>query len=301
MTSILIVDDSPVDRQLVSGLIKAQSALDIRHAADGKIALDVMGRETPDIVVTDMHMPEMNGLKLVEATRSRFPHVPIVLITGQGSEELAVAALQAGAASYVPKTALQRDLVPTVMNVLSVARANKDYQRMIGCLRNCSWEFELENDFNLVGPLINLMRQVLLDVDICVPADRVQIGMVLEAALSNAIYHGNLELSQDELDGMTYDLYDIDEPSVVEQRQTQSPYRERRVVFTADITANQARFVIRDEGRGFDHATLPSDPSELLSLDDGQGRGLTHIRLFVDDVTFNERGNEITLLIRRKA
>ncbi len=100
MTSVLIVDDSPVDRQLVSGLIKAQSALDIRHAADGKLALDVMGRETPDIVITDMHMPEMNGLKLVEATRSRFPHVPIVLITGQGSEELAVAALQAGAASY---------------------------------------------------------------------------------------------------------------------------------------------------------------------------------------------------------
>ncbi len=72
-------------------------------------------------------------------------------------------------------------------------------------------------------------------------------------------------------------------------------------MFTADITAGQARFVIRDEGRGFDHATLPSDLSELLSSDDRQGRGLTHIRLFVDDVAFNERGNEITLVIRRKA
>ena len=141
MTSVLIVDDSSLDRQLASGLLKAQSALEIRQASDGKQALDSIERDTPDIVVTDMHMPEMNGLKLVEATRTRFPNVPIVLITGQGSEELAVAALQAGAASYVPKTALQRDLTPTIMNVLSVARADKDYRRMIRCLRNCSWEF----------------------------------------------------------------------------------------------------------------------------------------------------------------
>ena len=51
MTCVLIVDDSPVDRELASGLLKAQSALEIRQAADGKLALDLMGQETPDIVV----------------------------------------------------------------------------------------------------------------------------------------------------------------------------------------------------------------------------------------------------------
>ena len=47
MTSVLIVDDSPVDRELASGLLKAQSALEIRHAADGRRALDLMGLNQP--------------------------------------------------------------------------------------------------------------------------------------------------------------------------------------------------------------------------------------------------------------
>ena len=301
MTSVLVVDDSSVDRQLVTGLLRTQSALEVHQAADGMKALDAIRQFAPDLIVTDMQMPEMDGIELVQTVREQFPEIPIVLMTGQGSEQLAVAALKNGAASYVPKSALQRDLTATVMNVLSVARTDEDHERMMLCVKTCRWEFELENDFNLVGPLIDLLGRALLDFGICREADRVQVGMALEAALSNAIYHGNLELSKDELDGMTYDLNNMDEPSIVEQRQQQSPYCDRRVSFTAELTSQDATFVIRDQGPGFDHASMPCEPSELLTSADDQGRGITHIRLFADEVRFNDAGNELTLVVRRKS
>ena len=122
MTKALIVDDSSVDRELVSSLLQASTSLHLAFADDGAQAMAELKSAAPDIIITDMHMPQVDGLRLVEAVRQDMAYVPIVLITGLGSEALAVQALKAGAASYVPKASLSSDLVPTVMHVLSVAR-----------------------------------------------------------------------------------------------------------------------------------------------------------------------------------
>src|SRR6202008_3824555 len=88
-------------------------------------ALARMEEARPDLVLTDMQMPELDGLELVEAVRARFPEVPVILMTAHGSEELAVNALQRGAASYVPKRSLAHDLVSTVGAVLELAKARR--------------------------------------------------------------------------------------------------------------------------------------------------------------------------------
>ena len=84
-------------------------------------ALDKMAQVIPDVVLTDMIMPNMGGLELVAIIRKRFPVVPAVLMTSVGNEESAVRALQKGAASYVPKKNLQRDLCWALGNVLDAA------------------------------------------------------------------------------------------------------------------------------------------------------------------------------------
>src|SRR5262245_61012327 len=105
-TSILIVDDGVVDRRLASGLVQKRLGWKVQVAGNGAEALALLGRETPAVVLTDMQMPEMDGLELVEAIRSQYPLVPVVLMTAHGSEDLAIRALHAGAASYVPKKSL---------------------------------------------------------------------------------------------------------------------------------------------------------------------------------------------------
>src|SRR6266536_2075781 len=135
MATVLVVDDSAVDRHRVGGLLGKYPSLAVVYASAGQEALEVIGREVPDVVLADLRMPGMNGLELVEAIKSQAPSLPVILMTAYGSEDLATLALQRGAASYVPKRNLSRQLFETVSNVLEVTQANRGHRRVLECLR----------------------------------------------------------------------------------------------------------------------------------------------------------------------
>jgi serine/threonine protein kinase len=120
--TVLVVDDSAMDRDLVRAVLDKMAGCRVTFAANGVEALEVMERQTPDLVLTDIFMPEMDGLQLVLAIRGKHPLVPVILMTGTGNEELAVQALHKGAASYVPKKNLARDLAETLETVLAASR-----------------------------------------------------------------------------------------------------------------------------------------------------------------------------------
>ncbi len=83
-----------VDQRLAGRLLEQQLQLTVVYADNGKQALEVIRRQTPDIVITDMLMPEMDGLELVEAIRLDYPALPVIVMTAVGSEELAADALK---------------------------------------------------------------------------------------------------------------------------------------------------------------------------------------------------------------
>ena len=74
MPTILVVDDSPVDRRIVEGLLQREADLDwlVDYAENGVRALAKMKDLLPDVIVTDLQMPEMDGLELVTAVGARF-------------------------------------------------------------------------------------------------------------------------------------------------------------------------------------------------------------------------------------
>src|SRR4051812_50169080 len=133
MTKILIVDDSPVERQLAGRLLEKHHDLTVLTAGNGVEALDVIEREAPDAVLTDLQMPEMDGLQLVHNVRATHPLIPVIVMTAHGSEDIAVQALQGGAASYVPKKNLSRDLLETLDNVLEAAQSKRRHRRLMEC------------------------------------------------------------------------------------------------------------------------------------------------------------------------
>src|SRR5262249_22674824 len=77
-----------------------------------------MAEQSPELVLDDLQMPVMNGLDLIAAVRKDYRLVPVILMTAQGSEEIAAQALRLGAASYVPKRRLADDLAPTAGRIL---------------------------------------------------------------------------------------------------------------------------------------------------------------------------------------
>lgn len=118
MRRVLVVDDSPLDRRLILGLLRHEEGLEIETVEDGEQALARVETDDIDLVITDLVMPNVGGLALVEALHEKRPSLPLVLITSQGSEELALKALRAGATHYVPKHLLGQYLAETVETLL---------------------------------------------------------------------------------------------------------------------------------------------------------------------------------------
>lgn len=295
MKKILVVDDSPVDRLLVGKLLNSQSDWHVSFADDGHQAIEAIGCEQPDLVVTDLQMPYVNGLELVQQVKGTHPWIPFVLITGHGSEQVAMEALRSGAANYSPKSGLQKDLVRTVKRVLEMSERVQSYESTNRELNDeCQLAFVLENDLGLIGPLIEHLQNKMPKWS---EPDRLQIGMALDEALINAMHHGNLEVQSSlrESGESDEDLY----YKQIRERKSQTPFSERRVQVKARFSSESIQVQITDEGPGFDPGQV-DDPRSPENLTKVSGRGLFLIRTFMDDVSHNGRGNEITLCKKRK-
>lgn len=291
MARLLIAEDSPSQAREIQFLLE-DAAFEVELCANGARALEAIARRAPDLVLTDLQMPELDGLELVEAVRKRFAAVPVVLMTAHGSEELAVEALQRGAASYVPKRRLDAELVPTLRRVLALAGVDLKQQQLLDSLTESASAFELASDMALITPLIRQLQEGVKQLRLCDETGRIRIGVALQEALTNAMLHGNLELASGESGGRS-------PLEFAEARRKQAPYAQRRVFVSARLTRAQAEFVVRDEGPGFDTRALPN-PRSAPNLEETSARGMLLIRTFMDEVSHNARGNEIRMLKRRE-
>lgn len=292
MPTVLVVDDSAVDRRLVGGLLSKAGDLRAEYATDGKDALAKLDALDLALIVTDLVMPEMNGLELVSAVVERHPHVPVILMTGKGSEEIAVQALQAGAASYVPKSALRQYLVQTVHDVLAMMRDKRSHQKLMESLNRGEFTFVMGNDSSLIPSLISYVQSLVCSIGLCDESSVIRVCIALEEAMRNALFHGNLELTSEQREGdaATYE-------SLVSKRVGSLPYRDRQLHVRVRISPQSGTFIVRDEGPGFDPTQLP-DPTDPENLEKVSGRGLLLMRTFMDDVQFNSTGNEVTMIKR---
>jgi CheY-like chemotaxis protein/anti-sigma regulatory factor (Ser/Thr protein kinase) len=293
MTDILVVDDMAMDRHMVGEFLGKDESLRLDYAADGAEALGLLGDRVPDIIITDLVMPKVDGLELVATVRNKYPLIPVVLMTSKGSEETAVRALQEGAASYVPKRLLANDLLSTVKKILSLTVKERVKTRLMGCMARNQSAFVLGNDAALFAPLISYFQDGLFHMALCDEHDCTRVGVALEEALANALYHGNLQVDS-ELRGVDDEAY----RELVHKRSTTSPYRERRIFVEAALSPTKAVFVIRDEGRGFDPEALP-DPTDPANIEKASGRGILLMRTFMDDTMYNNVGNAVMLTRRR--
>jgi CheY-like chemotaxis protein len=291
---ILIVDDGVVDRRLAGAIVERALGWQVVYAENGKHALSVIETENPRLILTDLNMPEMDGLALVAAVRKRWPLIPVVLMTAYGNEDIALKALRAGAASYVPKKSLRHDLASTLEQVLAAAQGEVRHRRLLGSLCKAELHFTLENDRSLIPPLVAHLQQYLDYLGLCDHTSRTRVGVAVEEALLNAMFHGNLEVSSELRQQGEEPYY-----RMAEQRRKQSPYRDRQVNCIATLSPDEVVCSVTDEGSGYDPSKLP-DPTDPANLERVGGRGLLLIRTFMDTVEFGSGGKQITMVKKRE-
>jgi CheY-like chemotaxis protein len=301
MAKILVVDDSAVDRRLIGGLLQQDSQYDVDYAEDVPDALVRLRDQRPDLVVTDLHMPGPSGLELVAAVRLDYPGVPVILVTGYGHETLAAEALHHGAAGYVPKSLLHQRLHEAVSGTLALTRADKTYERLITCLRRCEFRFRLQNELALIDPLVDLVQQMVSGMNLTDPTGRFRIGAAIKEGLLNAVVRGNLELSATDVPNSHVVLKDPAAAAKLFERTKQLPYSIRTVDVQVNVLVEQAEIIIRDDGPGFAWQAPLAAAREASALGGTSRRGFVLMQAFMDEVRFNEAGNELTLVKRADA
>jgi len=121
MPNILVVEDSPTMRQLISFAIKRVPNSRVVEATDGVDALKKLSSEKIDLIIADINMPVMDGLKLVSLVRGNpvFKDIPIIMVTTEGAEEDRKRAIAIGANAYLPKPIQTQELLKLVTSYLS--------------------------------------------------------------------------------------------------------------------------------------------------------------------------------------
>jgi CheY-like chemotaxis protein len=264
MTSVLIVDDSALDRELAKRILSQDSQLSVEAVDSGRAALDRLHAGGIDLVLTDLMMPDINGLQLVTTIRVDHPDVPVILMTGGGTEVIAINALAQGAASYVPKRMLNEWLLNTTHDVLSLQQAQRTHGKLLECFNVVQFDLELGNDVAVIDPLVEYLQQIVGGMRLFDATETYRLGVGLKEALQNSLY------------------------------------RDRTISLSVRIDRHKARFTLKaqeDDGPVFDAATVP-DVEDLDALKTTNERGFMLMRSHLDDVRFNESGTEVVLVKR---
>ena len=291
MAHVLVIDDSADERETVSSIL-AKYDHEASFVDDAAAALKSMDVAIPDALLIDVSVEGFDAEEFVGLARSKSARVPIVLMSSQGHEGDVIKALQKGASSYLPRDLLEQELRTTLNDVLAYSREEDCQLRMMARMKELRCQFELESDRSLIAPLVSYLQGHIGRLGLCGESDLVRVGIALDEALVNALQHGNLELdSALREDGDAYH-------ELAAERMRISPYAERKLHVSVHLSSEIAEVVIRDDGPGFDVSSLP-DPRDPSNLDKVSGRGILLMRTFMDEVTFNELGNIVTLRKRR--
>ena len=99
---VLVADDEENLRRVLTAQLQ-HDGYEVHSVSDGAAVLDAMSEHHIDVLITDLRMPKLDGMKVLKAVSDRFPHVPVIMITAHGTVDTAVEALKLGAFDYVTK------------------------------------------------------------------------------------------------------------------------------------------------------------------------------------------------------
>jgi CheY-like chemotaxis protein/anti-sigma regulatory factor (Ser/Thr protein kinase) len=289
---VLVVDDQEALRSLLARLLEREG-FDPVQAEDGAQAVELYKSEAPLVVVSDIMMPRMDGLALLNEIRRIDRNATVILMTGQGNEDVLLKALRGGASNFFKKPFNVRELIEEIRKVVDFRLEAARSSLFSPLLEEETKRFVMPRADSPFFPIIN---QITLQLPCLLPPeDILNLKIGIEEVITNAIEHGNLGISFEEKNKA------IQEGRLVEliaDKGRESDAAGRQVRISSRLTSEIFEVVIRDDGEGFDWRTLPAvEPENLLAFN---GRGIFLTKIYFDEVAYNDAGNEVTLRKFRK-
>jgi CheY-like chemotaxis protein len=297
-TSLLIVDDEEVIRSVLQHRLGQIDRLEIATAKDGRQAVEILDERMFDVVLTDIRMPGIDGLELLRRIKSRWPETAVIIMSGYADMSDTIEALRHGAVDFLQKPFELNKVVESVERVLQMKSIDYSRKEALIYLEEERRVFVIPNQLGLCPIVAAEVSKNVADKGITDVSFLESVRVALNEMLINAIEHGNLGITYDEKTRVIEEM--LDYPSFVRKRAEGDGMDERKVRLDYYLDSEHVRFVITDEGDGFDHDSLP-DPTNPENLLSPHGRGILITRIYMDEVTYNERGNQVTLIKRKDA
>src|SRR3989442_6031580 len=267
--TVLLAEDDKPSREIYHAVLNAEG-YNVIDAADGSAALDVLNREPVDLLLTDVFMPGMTGIQLLERARELRPDLRAIVMTGHKTSEAVIGALRNRACEFLAKPFHTEELIEAVRSVMS-----RDINCQIEVISDRpDWiELRVPCDLNAVEPI----QKFLGHLHEHIPKEtREAVGAVFRELLNNAIEHGGKC-----------------DPS-------------KRVDIKFIHLKRAILYSIKDPGEGFNideitHAAIanpPDEPTRHLQIRAERGMrpggfGIMLASQAIDELVYNEKHNEL--------
>ena len=281
---ILIVDDEEAIRTILAKFVTKQG-FQRDCASSGEDALELLETNDYDFVIMDLMMPGTDGLELLQKIKVMKRDIPVAIITGFGTLDLAIQAIRHGAVDFIKKPFDFGCISQLMAKVFERRKREASYQEALGLLT--SGTFALPNEEVIIESAARIAAKQLEEKPLY---DGVYLALI--ESLTNAMEHGNLEISQAEkVEATAAGSFE----ELKRTRLADPVLGGRKLHLRIEASDDAIRFSIRDEGKGFDYRDLP-DPTQPENIFNASGRGVLLVQCYMDDVSWNDVGNEITIL-----
>ena len=261
---ILIIDDVEEIRISLSKIVEQLGVIPLT-ASNGLEALDLLQSEKIDLIITDLMMPEMDGLQFIVQSRKLNPRIPIAVISGYADIKNATFALTRGAFNFITKPFTIKEVENVIRKGLRLRELSLGTDRLLKTIRNRT-EITIPSFTHLL-PSVSFYvlkecqwrgidnENLLNNISVCI-----------DETLTNALTHGN------------------------------EGNPDKTIAITLQFDTKKFTFTIQDEGNGFDVKEFDRQIKQN-AIDIPNKRGLFIVEYLADEISFNDKGNEVTATI----
>lgn len=260
---ILIVDDEISIRKALSIILENLNYY-AEVAANGVEGFKKIQGGNFDLVITDIKMPEMGGIELLQKIKEYDPEIPVTIITGYGDTQTAVKCLKLGAFNFITKPFQTKEIENVVIKGLNIRESILETKDVYPYL-TYNLQFIIPSKLDLVRGLVSKIVEEMHRIGFNREYTAMNIPIAVDEAVVNAIVHGHQCVP------------------------------DRKVDVKVNIDKEKIKVKVKDTGNGFNVNNI-SNPTLVNNISKSCGRGIFLINCLMDEVKFNKKGNEIVFV-----
>ncbi|HNW34657.1 MAG TPA: response regulator [Candidatus Ozemobacteraceae bacterium] len=286
---ILLVEDDSSIRAFLGNLLQ-KNGYDVETASNGREGLDAFRQTRPDIILTDIIMPDMSGLQMLGKIRKTDDRVIAIVMTGYGTDENAIEALKLKANNFLCKPIRDVDLLALLKKYEKMVQHQSAPKIQLGEVHVKSLVISFKSELDAVPAMAT---KLVGETENALPKEcRLGIHLGLAELLTNAIQHGNLGITYHEKLKAFESEGDAGIERLIRDRTKDPAIAARKVNVDFYMDHERCEWTITDEGPGFNW-TLMETPGRETDFSKVDGRGVFLSRLQFDHLEFMDTGNKV--------